>query len=352
MKKIIAIIAVIAIVVFAVLKLKSSHDKISATNLSLENMTVVTVDVATVKKVVFNQAINLVGVLKADKEIDIASEIQGKIVAVNFKEGDFKNQGAVIVAVDDKLKQLALQSAKVSYEKLKKDFARYENLFKGGTVTEQQLDDQRTALENARIQFEQAEKQLSYTKITMPYSGIMTKKSVELGAYVNVGNPVASIVDISKLKVEINVSETVIYQLRVGDNVKITTDAHPGVIYEGKINFVSPKGDAYHNYPVQVEIANNSKYPLKSGTFVNVNVQEKIEGESLSIPRDALVGSIKEASVYVSQNGVAKIRKIVVGRESNTNLEIISGLNEGEKIVVSGQVNLSDNKAIKIVNNK
>jgi RND family efflux transporter MFP subunit len=247
---------------------------------------------------------------------------------------------------------LALQSAKINYDKLKKDFSRYENLYKGGTVTEQQLDDERTALENARIQFEQAEKQLSYTKITAPINGIITKKSVDEGAFVNVGTPIASIVDISKLKVEVNVSESVIYKLKVGDKVNITSDVYPGIVFDGKIYFVSPKGDAFHNYTVQIEIPNNSKNPLKSGTFVNVQVNALGTREVLSIPRDALMGSLKDASVYVVENNIAKIKKIVIGKENNSNLEVLSGLNEGEKVVVSGQVNLSDNKPVKIINNK
>ena len=352
MKRIIAIVAVIAIVVFAVLRLQSSHDKINAKNITLTGMGVISVDVSNVKKIMFDQSMGLVGTLKAEKEVDIASEISGKIISVNCKEGDSKSKGSAIALIDDKLKQLALQSAKVTYDKLKKDFSRYENLYKGGTVTEQQLDDQRIALENARIQFEQAEKQLSYTKIIAPMNGIITKKSVEEGAFVNVGTPIASIVDISKLKVELNVSESVIYKLKIGDKVKITTDVYPGIAFDGKIYFVSPKGDAFHNYSVQIEIPNSSKNPLKSGTFVNVQTESLGKQQALSIPRDALMGSIKDAMVYVVENNIAKSRKIVIGKENNSSLEVLSGLNEGEVVVVSGQVNLTDNKPVKIINNK
>jgi RND family efflux transporter MFP subunit len=224
---------------------------------------------------------------------------------------------------------------------------RYENLYKGGTVTEQQYDELRTALETVRIQFEQAETQLSYTKIAAPINGVVTRRPVEVGTFVGMGSMIASIVDPSMLKVELNVAENVVYQLKVGQDVTIATTVYPDIEFKGKVKFVSPKGDAFHNYPVEISLVNDSKNPLKAGTFVTVLIDAP-STEGLAIPRECLLGSIKDASVYVVENNVAKARSIVIGRETNANLEILSGLSEGETVVFSGQVNLSDNKPVRI----
>jgi RND family efflux transporter MFP subunit len=215
----------------------------------------------------------------------------------------------------------------------------------------QELDRARTSYETANNKFEEAERQLSYTKITAPIAGTITRKIVEEGTYVNTGTPIASIVDVSRLKVKVNVSEANVYYLKVGDKVKITTDIYRGVTFEGRISFVSPRGDESHNYPVEVEISNSSKNPLKAGTFVNVEVAVGSNNEGLFIPREALQGSIKDAKVYVAQNGKAILKDIIVGRESNESLEVLSGINQGDKVIVSGQVNLTNNKPIKIINN-
>lgn len=350
MKKIISIIIVLLIVILAAARLKTNREKIVSQkqNLTTEQVSVTT---ASVEKKSSSFTLNLTGTLYPSKEVDIASETSGKITARKFELGQHFNKGAVIATIDDKIKRLAFETAKIEAERLKKDFTRTENLYNKGITSEQAYDNIRNAYEAAKNQMEQAEKQLSYTQITAPISGIITKKTVEEGAYVNVGNPIATIVDISKLKVKVNVSETNAYYLHTGDRVKVTTEIYPGAAFEGKISFVSPQGDNAHNFPVEIEVLNSAKNPLKAGTFVNIEVSIASSGTGLFIPRESLQGSIKDAKVFVSSNGKALLKNVTIGRQSNELLEVVSGLNEGDKVIVSGQVNLTDNKSIKIINN-
>jgi len=350
MKRTIIIIVIVALVILAFFRLKATHDKINLQKESLVNVNYVSVNVADVKRMAADRTLSLVGTLATDNQLNIAAETEGKLVSFNCETGQSKEKGAVIGVIDDKIKKLAVQSAKINADKAQKDLNRIEKLYKGGTSSEQELDNARTAYDNAKNQLEQAEKQLAYTKILAPISGVITQKLVEEGAYINKGNPVAYIVNISKLKVQLNVSESNVYYLKTGQGVKITTDVYPGVEFDGKISFISPKGDASHNYPVEVEIKNNSRHQLKAGTFVNVLIQVSGASNELYIPREALLGSVQDASVYVAQNDKVVIRKIVVGRQTNESLEVKSGLSEGEKVVTNGQVNLSDNKQIKIIN--
>jgi membrane fusion protein, multidrug efflux system len=352
MKKIIGILAGVVILVLVVLRLMSNHEKINSQKSNQSFSELVSVNVVSAKKMNSTKTTGFTGVLSTDKEINIASEMQGKITSVNCEPGQQKESGSIIATIDDKLKQLAYQSAKINYDKLKKDLERSENLYKGGTLSEQELDNARTNYQNAKNQMEQAEKQLSYTKISAPISGVITQKFVEIGAYVNIGSPIACIVNVSKLKVKLNVSESQAYSLKMGEPVKINTDVYPGTTFDGKIQYISPKGDAAHNYPVEIEIANSSKYPLKAGTFVTVTINsENGSANSLYIPRETLLGSSKDASVYVAENGMAKLRKIVIGSEGDQYLEVLSGLNEGELVVITGQINLAEGKSIKIINN-
>ena len=350
MKKIISIIVIVLIVVVAAIRLFSVREGNITQSMDLSNNNV-TVTVANVDQKSSSFTLNFTGTLYPNKELDLPAETSGKITAINFQLGQYFKQGDVIATIDDKIKKLTYESAKIEAERLKKDLDRTENLFKGGTSSEQELDKARSSYETANNKYEEAERQLSYTKITAPISGTITKKIVEIGTYVNTGNPIASIVDISRLKVKINVSESNVYYLRIGDRVKITTDIYNGATFEGKISFVSPRGDESHNYPVEIEIANSAKNPLKAGTFVNVEVCIDSSNKGLYIPREALQGSIKDAKVYVAENGKALLKEIIIGRESNESLEVVSGLNQNDKVIVSGQVNLTNNKPIKIINN-
>lgn len=350
-KKIIIIAGVVLLSAFAAYRLYANWNHLNGQKAKNAGMTSdVAVSIAEVKRMSADRTLKLVGALNAESKLNITAETSGKITALKFDLGQYKTRGSVIVTIDDKLKQLAVQSAQTAFDKAKKDFARTENLYKGNTASEKEYDDARTAYENARIQLEQAQKQLSYTSVEAPINGYITEKMVEQGSFVNIGTPIASIVDISRLKARLNVSESNAYFIKPGAKAIVTTEIFPDAEFPGKVSFVSPSGDETHNYPVEIEIPNNAKYQLKSGTFVNVSIALE-SPSSLFIPREALQGSVKDAKVYTVENGKAKLRSIVVGSSNDAFLEVVSGLKEGDKIVVAGQINLADGKEIKIINN-
>jgi RND family efflux transporter MFP subunit len=349
MKRIITIIVIVAILALIVFRLKSNHNKIEESKVVKTELGYVTVNVAPVKKITLDENLSLVGYLDAFSEVDVAAEAAGTITTLNAELGQMKPKGSVIATVDDKLKQLAVRKAQINLSKMEKNLERSKNLFDGGTLSEQQRDDAQTLYDDARVQLDQAQKQLDDATIKAPISGIVSKKQFERGEFINMGSPIVTLVDISRLKIKLNVSETNVYQLKVGDKTTITTDVYPGATFEGNISYISPKGDDTHNYPVEIQIANSSEYPLKSGTFANVTIQLPSSGEALYIPREALLGSVKEASVYVAENGKANLRNIVVGNGNNKLLKVVSGLTENDKVVVNGLINLIDGKEIKII---
>lgn len=297
-----------------------------------------------------NDDLELVGTAQPCKEVNVATESAGKIVQINFKMGDYVTKGKVLAKIDDTFKRLAYENAKLNYNKYKDDLSRYETLAAGDAVTETQLRDIRLGFENAAIQLENAKKQWDDTKITAPFNGYITAQNTELGAYVNVGNPIAGIADISELKVVLDVSESNAYQLHQGQQINITTDVHPDAKYTGKISNISPKASASHTYPVEILISNNGKDKLKAGTYVNVSVNMGKSGKTLMIPRDAIVSSVKDPSVYVVTGNVVKLVKISTGRNFNSNLEVVAGLGEGDKVVTNGQINLNDGAKVSIIN--
>jgi hypothetical protein len=112
---------------------------------------------------------------------------------------------------------------------------------------------------------------------------------------------------------------------------------------------VSAKSDEAHTYPVEISLPNNKAHPLKAGMFARVAFRPLVRGDALAIPRSALVGSLKQPRVYVVESGIAKLREIVVDDEAGSYLQILSGLKEGESIVINGQNNLKDNVPVTIV---
>lgn len=350
MKKIIFIIlgiCLISLMAFKLYENKTVIDKENQINVSKTNK--VSVNAEKVFRKSMDKNLVLVGSVISNQETQVLSQAAGEITALNFKLGDFKTKGSLLAQVDDKVKKLALETAELNYSKLKEDLAKYKKLYEGNAASETQFREIRFASENARIQVDQAKQQLEYTRITAPFSGYITAKSIESGTYVNTANPIASIVDISKLKISLNVTESDAYALKTGKLVNVTTSQYPSVKYKGTITYISPKSDKTHSYPIEISIENISKYPLKAGTFVNVNIDLKNPTIPLLIPREALVGSMNDASVYVYDNGIANLKKITIGRDYNNYLEVLDGLKENELVITNGQINITDKSNVELV---
>src|SRR5664280_1155292 len=126
----------------------------------------------------------------------------------------------------------------------------------------------------------------------------------------------------------------------------IRDSVYPGVIFSGKISSISSKADEAHTYPVEILLANSKDHPLKSGMFGRVSFISIKNNELLVIPREALIGSIKDAKVFVVEGGIAKMKNVLVGSAFENWLEIKGGLKQGDKIVVNGQNNLQDNDKV------
>lgn len=307
-----------------------------------------TVSVAPVEKREIADSIDLVGTIDANNDVAIVSEAQGKVTKVFAEVGDYEPAGSVLLQIDDELALAAMNAAKVNFDKTKKDYDRFQDLYKEKAVTDAQLENAELAYENANDQYVVARRQYEDTRVTTPISGIVTSRVVDVGNYVNSKTVVADVVDVSRLKTTVNVDEHDVFSLRVGDKVAISTGVYPGVKFSGVIKTISAKGDASHTYPVEVDFSNSGEHPLKAGMFAHVLYAKKSGGEYLVVPRQALVGSVEEPRVYVVENDIANLKNVVIGSSSNNYLEVLSGLVEGETVVVNGQNNLQDGNKVSV----
>ena len=289
-----------------------------------------------------------VGTIVAYNDVAVVSETSGRVVKVRAEIGDYKEAGSVLVEVDSELKEAAFKTAEVAYEKAKKDLERNEALYKGNSISDTQIEQARWSYQSTEAQYIVAKRQYTDTKITTPISGIVTARYVNVGTMV-MGAPqatlIANVVDISRLKVKVNVAEKDVIRLKVGEKVEVTTDVFPGNVFTGSIFSISSKGDEGHTYPVEV-VLNNSKQQIKAGMFGRVLFTPKISGAAIVIPRECIIGSVKDAKLYIINNNIAKLRPVVTGKDLGTDIEILNGLQEGEQVVVNGQNNLSDNAPV------
>lgn len=351
MKKVTTIVVILVLVGIVAFRLISNKEEIDAKNQVVDKSNVlVSVNTAPIESRISERNLSLIGTVTAHQLIDIKSETQGKITNLYVELGNHVKKGQVIARIDDRIQGLAVANAEQALADARQSFERYQNLYQGGAATKAQFDQYKLAYENAENQLAQAKKQLSNSAITAPISGQIIQKPVEAGAFASIGSSIATIVDVSRLKVQISVPERDVYTLNTGDSVQITSAVFPGVTYQGKITFISPKGDESHNYPVEISLKNQQEYALKAGTYVTVTFNSKSLTPTLQIPREALVGSVKNAQVYVvNSDQIAVLRNITVGAEQGNYLEVLKGLQEGERIVTAGQINLTDSTKVQVI---
>lgn len=341
------IIGIIVLVVAILLRNKATFAE-KAKNTAV--LTEYPVTVAKVTKETVPLNLSMVGTTYGNQEVTMLSETQGKVVQVFVNVGSYVSKGSPIVQLDDEIKKATLVNAEANYEKSKKDYDRYSELFKEKSINESQLDAAKLAYKVAESQLSIARKQLSDTRITAPFAGVITARMVEVGSVLGTNTQIVTLVDISTLKIKLNVAEKDAFKMKVGDEVSITSDVYPQSTLKGKIKNISDKGDEAHTYPVEVNIANNRSTPLRAGMFARVTFGFSSSSDCVIIPREALVGSMREPKVYVVENNRAVLRKIAIANDLGTKLQISQGLKDGETIVVNGQLNLKDNDKISIIN--
>ncbi len=326
------------------------HNKMQMQAKSKSNvLTSYPVSVSNVSKMRLTESLSLTGTIVANNDVAIVAETQGRVVAVSAKIGDVKSAGSTLVLIDDELKKAEFMKAEVSYERAKKDADRFSKLREERAATEWQKESAWQASKIAEAEYIRARKAYRDTRITSPISGVVTSRPVDLGTMVQPGMVVANVVDISKLKVKLNVAEQDAFKLKTGDPVEVSTDVYPGVKFEGRIASISAKADESHTYPVEVSLPNSKQNPLMAGMFGRVNFVSMKGSETVAIPREALVGSVKNPQVFVVENAIAKRRDLVVGATVGTNIAVLSGVKEGETVVVNGQSNLKDGVVVDVV---
>ncbi len=291
------------------------------------------------------------GNFEPTQELDLSAEKSGKVIKVLVEEGDYVNVGQTLVIVRSDVINVNAQTAKASYENAKSDYARYENAYKTGGVTKQQLDQAKLQLTNAQSNLTQANINVGDTQIKAPIKGFINNRFIEPGTILAGAPPTKmfTIVNVSKLKLKVTVGESQVVGLKVGNTVPVTSSVFPGKEFTGKIIFIAARGDANLNFPVDIEINNTADSGIKAGMYGTATFGDKQKHELKVIPRNAFVGSVSSNQVFVVENGKAKLKTVTAGRILGDKVEILSGLSDGETVITTGQINLQDGNTVEII---
>lgn len=347
---VVIIIAALALIGFILTKNKQANEEKIA--IVAEKNAAVSVKVATVKNEQIALDFVANGLFEPIQELTLTSEKTGKVVQILVKEGDYVTKGQTLAVLRGDAINADAQAAEAAYQNAKADYSRFDNAFKTGGVTKQQLDQAKVALSNAEANYKQAKINVGDTRIKAPINGFINKKYIEPGTII-MAMPATSlfdIVNVSKLKLNVTVTEGQVAQLKVGNTVAVKSSVYPDKEFSGKITFIASKADTSLNFPVEIEINNNSSNDLKAGMYGTAQFKSGQQQQSMTvIPRTAFVGSVSSNQVFVAENGIAKLKKVTAGRILGDMVEILDGLADGETVITTGQINLQDGNSIEII---
>lgn len=336
-----AMLGIIATIFFLTKENPSAHAENSESRVS--KGTSVRLDTARVKG--SRETLSLIGTVQAKHEVAVISETQGRVVKVFVEVGDQVRAGSTLVKIDAALKAATLSAASANYEKAKKDLDRFNKLLAEKNASETDVETARLTFKSAEAQYLIAKRELENASLTSPISGVVADRSVGFGTMVQPGSPVATVVDLSALKITVPVSEHDVFALRTGDTATVFTDAYPEVRFTARVKSIGSKGDAARAYPVELTMDNSPTHPLKAGQSARITFSIS-HAAALRIPRAALLGSVLSPVVFVAENGIARKRTLTVGKEHGTDIDVLTGLSAGDAVIVAGQFFLQDGAAI------
>ncbi|MCG8474127.1 MAG: efflux RND transporter periplasmic adaptor subunit [Cytophagales bacterium] len=275
------------------------------------------------------------------KSLKLKSETQGKVEKIFKKKGDKVHRGDLILETENSAIYAGLLAAEANHKQSQNDLDRFEKLYQDEAVTLQQLEQIRVKAKASEAEWIMAKKRFRDSRIQAPIQGVINEDYYEIGEFLGGGMPICDIVDNSKVKLKVMLSEQEILKVQKGQSVKVTTNIHPNKSFEGMVSTVSVQGDNTYRYEVEILIPNPDN-ELKAGMFARGMFRFPAQ-EQLLIPRKALVEGVKAPKVYVFSNGKVHLKNIVLnGQSASDQVSVFSGLKENEWVVTDGIFNLVD----------
>ncbi len=313
-----------------------------------------------VQKATVPDAVEATGTVRAAVSAQLASQVMGTITRVNVQEGDRVRRGEVLVSIDEAQQQAAFTSAKAGLQASQESIAaadadyaladatmkRYQMLHDKKSVSPQEYDEVKTRLAAARARRDaahagaaqaeagvsQAGTAMGFTKVRAPFDGLVTSKLAEPGAMAAPGVPLLVVEDPNHFRLEVQVDESKMGAVKLGETVPVVIDALGDLAIQGKVTQVVPAADpASRTFTVKIDLPTNPQ--VRSGLFGRAQFPRG-QREAVEIPKTAVLNRGQLQAVYVvGADQLARLRYVTLGAASADQVEVLSGLQNGDRIV-------------------
>ena len=336
----------LAAVAFVALAIYLYLPKAEVEKIKSEGLTPVTVH--TIKMEAFPVNVEALGTAKANESVALTAQTTDVVQSIKFDDGDFVKKGQILIQLNDNEEKARLNELDINLQEAKRQLNRISNLAKESAASEQLLDEQQAKVKALKAQMDVVSSQLNELVLSAPFDGVLGIRQISVGALLKPGDLVTTLDDIAIVKVDFGVSESHFSTLAVGQQVKATSVAYPGEVFMGKIASIATRLDPItRSIQVRANI-DNKQLKLRPGMLMQIELQ-KVVLETLVLPEQSLVPVEDKQFVFVVKDGAVKRTQVEVGRRRPGFVQITSGLEIGDQVVVEGTLRLRDGSKVRIL---
>ena len=294
----------------------------------------------------FVDRIEAVGTARANEQVTLSAPVTERIERLHFDDGGYVRRGQVIAVLAQGQERAALAGAIATERQAKAQLGRIEQLSGRGFVTRTSLDQQVALSQQARASADDARAQIADRVIRAPFGGYVSLRTISEGAVVGAGTVIATVSDVSRIKLDFTVPETMLGALRVGQPLDAAAAAWPGRVFRGTVTTIDPVIDPATRAVLVRAVLANVDRALKPGMLLTVQVTAAAH-DGVAVPELAVIGDGADRYVYVVKGGKAARTPVKTGLHDGGLVEV-RGLPAGARVIVEGVVKVSDGTRVRI----
>lgn len=279
------------------------------------------------------------GLILPDEEVDLSFETSGKIVSISFKEGSVVRRGQLLAKVNDSPLQAQLKELRTKLTLAKNRVYRQEQLLKSDASSRETYEEATTNLATLEAEIETVKASISLTELRAPFDGVIGLRQVSVGAYATPSLVVAKLTKIAPLKIEFSVPERYANEINAGVALEFTVEGFLDS-FQAKIYAAESAVDKDQHVFTARALYPNSDRKLKPGQYASIQIQRQEIDDALVVPSEAIVPEMGIDKVFCYRSGKAVPADVKTGIRTDKEVQILSGLKEGDTIITSGTLQL------------
>ena len=297
----------------------------------------------------FEVVAEALGTGRANESVLITTQTSDIVQEIHFDDGVRVKAGQVLLTLIDLEEKARLAALDVDLQEANRQLKRIANLAKNNVASEQLLDEQQAEVNALIAEMNVLKTQMGALEVRAPFDGLLGLRQVSVGALVRPGDVITTLDDLSTIKVDFNIAEVHLPSVAIGQNIRATSIAYPDETFEGKIVSIGSRvNPATRAIQIRANI-NNQDFKLRPGMLLQINLQKKML-TTLTLPEASLVPVEDKHFVFVVNDEMVTRKQVSIGLRKPGKVQIVSGLKEGEMVVIEGALKLRDGSKVKLLN--